>query len=75
MQLTSKQITMFLLGVEGIGAAFVIVYSAAYLLGLPSTNVLHSEPAFRTILSVLGVLLIGAALAGLIISAVWKRKD
>jgi hypothetical protein len=75
MQLNNKQINMFLFAAEGIGAIFVSIFSAAYLLGLPSTAVLHSEPAFRTTLSILGVLLIAIALLALAIAALMKRKD
>ena len=75
MQLTNKQINIFLFAAEGIGAIFVSIFSAAYLLGLPSTAVLHSEPAFRTTLSILGVLLIALALLALAIAALIKRKD
>jgi hypothetical protein len=75
MQLNNKQITMFLFAAEGIGAIFVSIFSAAYLLGLPSTKVLHSEPAFRTTLSILGVLLIALALLALAIAALMKRKE
>jgi hypothetical protein len=75
MQLNNKQITMFLFAAEGIGAIFVSIFSAAYLLGLPSTAVLHSEPAFRTTLSVLGVLLIVLVLSALLLSVFVKKKD
>ncbi len=75
LQLTSKQISVFLYTAEGLGAAFVILYSTAYLLGLPTTRVLHSDPTFRSVLSVLGVLLIVFISAALVLSALAKKKD
>jgi hypothetical protein len=75
MQLSSKQISMFLYTAEGLGAVFVVLYSVAYLLGLPTTRVLHSDPTFRSVLSVLGVLLIVFVLVALVLSALAKKKD
>ncbi len=73
MKLNSKQIDMFLFAVHGIGAVFVAIFSAVYLLGLPTTNVLHSEPIFRTTLSILGIILIALVLAAFVLAAI-KRK-
>ncbi len=60
---------MFLFAVEGVGAVFVSVFLAAYLAGLPTTAVLHSEPAFKVLLSVFGVLLLILICAVIVISA------
>jgi hypothetical protein len=66
-----KQRTL-LLALEGVGAVFVGIFLAAYLGGMfmnPSTKVLHSEPAFRIPLLILGVVLLiltlGTAATGL----------
>ena len=66
-----KQRTL-LLALEGVGAVFVGIFLAAYLGGMfmnPSTSVLHSEPAFRVPLFILGVVLLiltlGNAVSGL----------
>ena len=75
MQPNNEKLTKFLLAAEGVGVFFVIVYSAAYLLGLPSTNVLHSEPAIRVTLSVLGLVLVALALAALVAAWLWKRRE
>ena len=48
---------------QGIGAIFIGVFLAAYLGGLPSTAVLHSEPAFRIPLYIFGVALLVMMLA------------
>ena len=60
---------MFLFAVEGVGAVFVSVFLAAYLAGLPTTAVLHSEPAFKVLLSIFGVLLLILICAVIVISA------
>jgi uncharacterized membrane protein YraQ (UPF0718 family) len=62
MRLSDKKVGRFLLVVEGLGVTFVGLFLAAYLGGLlvayvegqPLTMVLHSEPAFRVPLFVLG---------------------
>jgi hypothetical protein len=75
MQLTAKQAAIFLLSFEGIGAAFVGIYSLAYMLGLPSTAVLHSDPVFRTTLSVLGVLLVVLVLCAVAVAFLVKHRE
>ena len=75
MQSTNRKINAFLYTIEAVGVAFVGVFLAAYLLGIPTTTVYHSEPAFRTTLSVLGVLLIALVLAAAVAAAFIKRKD
>ena len=74
MQLTNKQINIFLFAAQGIGAIFVSIFSAAYLLGLPSTNVLHSEPIFRTLLSVFGALFLIFILGAFVLSVLVKKR-
>jgi hypothetical protein len=59
---------------QGVGAIFVGVFLAAYLGGMPSTNVLHSEDAFRIPLTILGVVLLVLILAT-IIFAVFQIKN
>jgi hypothetical protein len=58
MKLSDKKINKFLFAVQGLGAVFVGIFLAAYLGGLPSTAVLHSEPAFRIPLFIFGALLV-----------------
>jgi Flp pilus assembly protein protease CpaA len=76
--LASRQLNGFLYAVQGVGAAFVGIFLTVYLLGLrnvPKDVVYHSEPIFRTTLSILGILLIALALLALAIAALIKRKD
>jgi hypothetical protein len=50
------------------------IFLAAYLGGLPSTTVLHSEPAFRIPLIIFGAVLLVLILATVIL-AVFSKKD
>jgi hypothetical protein len=47
-----------LLGLEAIGAIFVGIYLAAYLGGIPTLVVYHSDPAFRIPLGIFGGLIL-----------------
>lgn len=73
MRLTEKQITTFLFAAQGIGAVFVGFFLAAYLAGLPTTAVLHSEPAFRIPLTILGAVLLVMVLSALVLAALSKK--
>jgi hypothetical protein len=58
LRLSEKQINAFLFATQGVGAVFVGIFLAAYLAGLPTTAVFHSEPVFRVPLSIVGVALL-----------------
>ena len=73
MQLTDKQITKVLFATQGVGIVFAAVFLVAYLGGLPTTNVLHNEPAFRIPLAVIGVALLILVLAAVILSLYSRR--
>jgi hypothetical protein len=72
--LSNKKINKFIFAVQGIGAVFVGIFLAAYLGGLPSTAVLHSEPAFRIPLTIFGAVLLLLILS-VVILAVRSKKD
>jgi len=72
--LSEKQITVFLFATEGVGAAFVGIFLAAYLAGLPTTAVFHSEPAFRIPLIILGILLLAMVLSAFAIATLSKKE-
>jgi hypothetical protein len=74
LRLSDKQTAKFLFAVQGIGAVFVGIFLAAYLGGLPTTAVLHSEPAFRIPLYIFGVVLLVLVLSALVL-AVLSKKD
>jgi hypothetical protein len=73
LRLTDKQTAKFLFAVQGIGAVFVGVFLAAYLGGLPTTAVLHSEPAFRIPLYIFGVVLLVLVISALVLAALSKK--
>jgi uncharacterized protein HemY len=73
MRLSEKQTNVFLFVVQGLGAIFVGVFLAAYLGGLPSTVVFHSEPAFRIPLSIFGVVLLVMVLAAVVLAGLSKK--
>lgn len=60
---------LLLYSVQGIGAVFVAVFSAAYLFALPLMRVLHGEPVFKLLLSLFG----GLFLTLTVLSAVLSR--
>ncbi len=77
MNLTNGQIKGFLFAVEGVGAVFVGLFLTVYLLGLrdlPRDMVYHSEPIFRTLLSIFGVALIVLVLGAALLSVLVKKK-
>lgn len=74
LELSEKQLNAFLFVAEGVGAAFVGIFLAAYLAGIPTTAVFHSEPAFRIPLTVLGIILLVMVLSAFVLSALSKKK-
>jgi len=74
LKLSEKGITAFLFVAQGVGGVFVGIFLAAYLAGLPSTAVFHSEPAFRIPLIVLGAVLLVLVLSAFIL-AILSEKD
>ena len=73
--MNNGQISKFLFAFEGIGAIFVGAFLLAYLSGLPTSVVYHSDPTLRMILSLFVGLLIILVIIGLLVSALNKKKD
>ena len=73
--MNENQISNFLIVFEGIGAIFLGAFLTAYLLGLPTDIVYHSDPTLRMILSLFGGLFIILILIGLTISKINKKKN
>ncbi|TRO45935.1 hypothetical protein E2P60_06275 [Candidatus Bathyarchaeota archaeon] len=73
MRLSEKQITTFLFAVQSVGAAFVGIFLAAYLAGLPTTTVYHEDPIFRIPLIILGVILLAMMLSAFVLAALSKK--
>lgn len=59
---------------QGVGAVFVGIFLAAYLAGLPSTAVFHSEPAFRIPLTIFGAVLLVMVLSAAVLAVLSKKK-
>ena len=74
-RLNIKQLAVFLFVAQGIGAAFYAVFSAAYILAIPSIEVLSGEPVFKWPLTVFGVMFVILILVLLLGSAVYKPKN
>lgn len=73
MTLVDKKLTTVLYSIEGVGAVFVVLFLAAYLGGIPTTNVLQDQPAFRIPLQVLGAALLILIFAGVVLAAKYHR--
>jgi hypothetical protein len=73
--LEGGQVSRFLFALEGIGAIFLGAFLVAYLMGLPTSAVYHSDPTLRMVLSIFGGSLIVLILFALIISVFRKRRD
>jgi hypothetical protein len=74
LRLSDRRTATFLFALQGVGAVFVGIFLAAYLGGLPSTVVLHSEPVFRIPLFIFGAVLLVLVLSALVL-AVLSKKD
>jgi len=60
---------------QGIGAIFFAVFLASYALALPSNQVLHGEPIFRTTLSIFGGLFLALTAIAILLSFITKPDD
>jgi hypothetical protein len=74
VHLTQKHVNNLLYATQGVRAVFVAIFLAAYIGGLPTTNVLHSLPEFRIPLQIFGTTLCVMILATVILAAYQKRK-
>ncbi len=75
MMTSNRRINLILYALQGLGAVFVAIFLAAYLGGLPSTDVLHSRPEFRITLIILGAALLALVLAIAAVGIVKKRNS
>lgn len=73
--MNDSQASKLLFALEGIGAIFLGAFLLAYLMGLPTQTVYHSDPTLRMILSLFGGLLLVLALIALAVSIIKRRKD
>ncbi len=70
----TKSLSLYIYAVQIIGAAFYAVFSAAYILSIPTTKVLSGEAIFKVPLTVFGVLFIVLILVSLVIAATNKKS-
>ena len=71
--MNESQISKFLFTFEGIGVILAGSFLIAYLSGLPTDVVNHSDPTLRIVLSIFGGVAIILVFAGLLISKFAKR--
>ena len=71
--MNESQISKFLFTCEGIGVILAGSFLIAYLSGLPTDVVNHSDPTLRIVLSIFGGVAIILVFAGLLISKFTKR--
>jgi len=74
LEILDERIIKFFFAIEAVGIIFVGFFLAAYLSGLPTTAVLHSEPMFKIPLFVFGVVLLLLVLIALILAASSRKK-
>ncbi len=70
-----KWLSSFLYLAQAIGIVFYVVFSAAYILPIPSTHVLTGEPIFHSLLSIFGGLFLILIIAALMLFALAKHSD
>ena len=73
MNFDERKIHLLLFTTEGIGALFVGIFLAAYLAGIPTTAVYHSDPIVRVSLTITGIMFLILILLT-VIAAIIKRK-
>jgi hypothetical protein len=73
MTISDKKLNTFLYTLEGVGGVFVVIFLAAYLGGIPTTNVLQNQPAFRIPLQVFGAVLLILILAGIVLAVKYRK--
>jgi hypothetical protein len=71
--LSDKQTRTFLFAVQGVSAVFVGLFLAAYLAGLPTTAVYHSDPTVRLLLTVFGIAVLTLILASIVVASLNKH--
>jgi hypothetical protein len=74
LKLDDGLVTKFLFLTQGVGVVFVAIFLAAYLAGLPTTAVLHSDPIVRTSLAVIGVVFLLLILSNVILAALVRKN-
>jgi hypothetical protein len=71
--LSDKQTRTFLFAVQGVSAVFVGLFLAAYLAGLPTTAVYHSDPTVRLMLTISGIAMLALIFASIALASINKH--
>jgi hypothetical protein len=74
LALSDKRLEKFLFATEGVGIVLVGLFLAAYLSGLPTTAVLHSEPTVRLALTGLGAAFLVLTLVTVVLAVQNRRR-
>jgi hypothetical protein len=75
LHLNDNQVSKFLFVFEGIGAIFAGAFLVAYLFGLPTDVVYHSDLTLRLVLSIFGGILVLFILVTVVVLRGPKKKD
>ncbi len=75
LHLKRKRLALLLFSTQGLGVIFVIVFSLAYYIPIPSTQVLIGEPIFHSLLQIFGGFFFVFTILVLILSAIVKKVD
>ncbi len=73
---TAKSFRALLSATEGVGAIFMGLFVAVYVMGitqLPDYVVYHSEPTVRLVMSIVGLVLVALVIVAFIIGLVKKK--
>jgi hypothetical protein len=70
-----KWLNSFLYSAQAIGAVFYAVFSAAYILSIPSTKVLTGDPIFHSLLLIFGGLFLILIISALVLFTLVKQSD
>lgn len=69
-----NQISSLLVAFEGIGAIFAGAFLLAYLLGLPTDVVYHSDPNLRLVLTIVGGIFVLLTFVTIVVFMRTKKK-
>ena len=72
--LNRKTLYLFHYAVQATGAIYVGTFLAAYLFALPSNNILHGEPIYRSVLAIFGGLFLIFILVEILLAYSTKPK-
>jgi hypothetical protein len=75
VNLKTKPLNLYIIVIQIVGVVFYAFFSAAYILAIPSINVLSGEPIFKVPLTVFGILFVALILASIVLSIAKNKKS